>query len=189
MLTKLSVWLSAVPHYVLVLALAVTLWGPRVVTMLTGTELGAWAQYVREAIVFANGILMLAKQFSPGTKESAISDIGIAKKSIPPIALGCLCLALAGCTPTAQQTALNTIPADLTTGLCIVSGIEADVKAGMAWPAVIADLITKCGSDVATILNVADGYYAGQVTSGKTTPDAAQAQHRALRDAARAHKP
>lgn len=83
MLKKLAVWMSGVPHYVLAFALAVTIWGPKVLPMLTGSPLAAWVPYLTDAIALATGLLALAKQFNPGTPAAVETDRAIVAKSLP----------------------------------------------------------------------------------------------------------
>jgi hypothetical protein len=82
MLAKFSVFLSSVPHFVLALALAVTIYAPQILAAIKGGPLDAWVPYVTGAAAFATGILALAKQFNPGTPQAAASDKAIVAKIV-----------------------------------------------------------------------------------------------------------
>jgi hypothetical protein len=73
------VWLSQVPHYALGLAIAVTIYGPRALPLVT-TSYPTWVPYLTDTIAFATAILALAKQFNPGTPQAVASDQAIAAK-------------------------------------------------------------------------------------------------------------
>jgi hypothetical protein len=161
MLTKLSIWLSKVPHYVLVIAMAVTVFGPDVARdMGLVPSLSPFAHYVMLAVAYASGILALAKQFSPGTAAAAASDKGIQNKqvSVPPT-LPVLALFLfplfigATCSPAAVQNALS--PAEQ----CIAGdALQIALSGGFADPAVaIAQILATCAGvtidDFISLLN------------------------------------
>jgi hypothetical protein len=78
------------------------------------------------------------------------------------------CSCQGGLPPTAGPVAVATIE----TAICIVTTTANDVKAGKSPAAIVADCITTCGSDAATIASVLDANHAlmlaDQAASSKT---------------------
>ena len=189
MLVKLSALMAKVPHYILALAMLITIWGPDVLQHITGTPLSAYGVYIADAIAFATAILGLAKQFSPGTPAAIASDKAIVAKAgtaaqagfvrLQALLMLCaLCLVIlflpaAACnTPAAQnagQVALSTVPADAEFLMCEAAIVEADTAAKLPWEQAVTDSFANCTQDAIAIVNKLDGAVAQQVVSGKMT--------------------
>lgn len=157
MLTKLSVWLSKVPHYVLAVALAVTIFGPQVLADVAGTPLAGYQEYIAKAVAYATGILALAKQFNPGSAASIKSDNDIIARVLKPKSPGiagsllsvfalALCGSLIGATCSTQTKAIITTDvaqAVQCVSTQVVSGdMQPEAIAAACAPLAVEDVIT-----------------------------------------------
>jgi hypothetical protein len=71
--------------------------------------------------------------------------------SIFAIAFACSGCAANG-TPTPQTVAAGVAGVDV--AICVLDTAAADEAAGMAWPAIVADGINKCGTDASQVASV-----------------------------------
>lgn len=86
-----------------------------------------------------------------------------------------LALACGPATP-AAQTALNTVPADVSLGLCILNVDETDTAKGLPALTVIADATAQCAASLVQILNTIEVGTARDLVVGRVTVDQANAK-------------
>ena len=67
------------------------------------------------------------------------------------IILAALLASVAGCNGTVTPAQVQAGTAGVELALCILDNAAVDTAAGMSAPAIVADLIAKCGTDVATV--------------------------------------
>lgn len=110
-----------------------------------------------------------------------------AKSTVPPIVGGllfCFALLVAACTPS-QGTTVATVAAPVaTTAVCIITTYAVDSSQGKAPPAIVLDIVGKCGTDALTIAQVLDAQARAEtIASGNAAPVAAAAHAMAAADA------
>src|ERR1017187_4036687 len=159
------------PHYLAIAAgLAVI-----VITWLTAQN-AAGALVMPAYVTMACGILLpILTMLSPSTVASTNVKAALSTGDVQPVSLmartiqgdavakaaskiaplACLCLLLTGCaggqiTPTGVQG----ITSGVELALCVLDNYATDTAAGMATPALVLDLVNKCGTDAASIASI-----------------------------------
>jgi hypothetical protein len=80
MLTKLAGWLVKVPHYAILGAVFVSIYGPMEIDVLATTPLAKYSRFIQGAVTLAFAILALAKQINSG---GGGSPAGFSRKEAP----------------------------------------------------------------------------------------------------------
>jgi hypothetical protein len=72
--------------------------------------------------------------------------------------------------PTCQPPSGTVVAPTIATAVCVLTTVSSDVAAGDTWQQCVADAVSRCGTDVATIATVWASHEKALVTEGFTPP-------------------